>query len=74
MREGYGTIKRGDRFRYRLKYGVKDEFYFGIVDQVLYGLSKEYTSFYADNGIIYKSTEVEWLDERRDSLLTELGI
>ena len=64
-------VERGMRFRFKSKYG--DSYYFGVVDHILY-TTVDYTCFYSENGVSYRSDEVDWLDELRDDKLKQLGI
>lgn len=64
-------VEVGMRFRYKSKYN--NDYYFGIVDHILFTIST-YTCFYGENDVVYRSNEVEWLDELRDQKLKELGI
>lgn len=63
-------IKRGMKFRYKSKWG--DDYYSGVVESIL-TLGND-PSFLSTNGIMYKISEVEWLDEIREEKLKELGI
>ncbi len=67
-------IEKGMKFRYKSKYS--DSFYFGVVDTISYTIvnSNGGVHFYSENGVSYRSDEVDWLDEVRDEKLKELGI
>ena len=64
-------VEIGIRFRFKSKYD--NSYYFGVVNHILY-TTVDYTCFYGDNNVVYRSNEVEWLDELRDKKLKELGI
>jgi hypothetical protein len=62
-------IKPGMKFRFKSKHD--NSYYVGIVASIL--LSKEeYVTFFSDRGILYRSSEVEWLRDIRDLIIKEI--
>jgi|688.fasta_scaffold267563_2 hypothetical protein len=62
-------IKPGMVFRYKSKYD--NHSYIGVVD-VLNSSWILTTNFLANNGVVYKTNEVEWIDEIREDKLNQL--
>jgi len=71
-------IKPGMVFRFVSKYD--NQSYIGVVE-VIHPFTTGYTntdvgilsiSFLAKNGVVYKTNEVEWLDEIREDKLNQL--
>ncbi len=64
------NVEPGMKFVYKSKYSK--DYYFGEVNSILHNSTSGYTSFYGTNGIVYRSDEVEWLDEIREDKLNQL--
>jgi len=66
-------VEKGMKFRFKSKYD--NSYYFGIVDSISYTISNTKEIYFnGENGVSYRSDEVDWLDEIRDEKLKELGL
>lgn len=67
-------VEKGMKFRFKSKYD--NSYYFGVVASISYTIvnSNGGVHFYSENGVSYRSDEVDWLDEVRDEKLKELGL
>ena len=67
-------VEKCMKFRFKSKYD--NSYYFGIVASISYTIvnSNGGVHFYSENGVSYRSDEVDWLDEVRDEKLKELGL